>query len=775
MKKCPTCHNIYPDETEFCPHHGTRLTITAPNTKTPTDLGFAGRFHVVRQLGIGGMGTVFLAEQIAVGNRLVALKVLSRKLLDDPEFLRRFQNEAASTGRIRHPNVVTVYESGQGEEGTPYIAMEYLEGETLRQALTARGALPVAECAKVLRQAARGLHAAHRLGILHRDLKPNNIFLTRSDEGGVIVKVLDFGMAKLREFATQTLTGTVLGTPAYMSFEQASGMKSDDLDARSDIYSLGVVAYEMLAGQVPFHSETPLGYLRKHLQDTPTPLRTVRPELATLLEVDRIVMKALAKDRTQRYASALEFAREFTSAASAQAPAEAFAKTTVVDLHEKGRPEDRPRTWEKLDAERRGAQQGEVDPLLGDRAGTDRRGAEQTDAARLASWHAEPDRLSGNRQAAENERVVSQSRPRVAGRLIFAGDSYDLGREKPVKKFLILGLLALAVIGGETWHLLHQAQQTQTGEPSHETPTTKAPEKNLEPAVQEPVPGPTSGAAEKGLVPPLPPAVQEPVSGTTRVNPKDGLKYVWIPPGTFTMGCSPGDNECEDQEKPAHQVTITRGFWIGVTPVTVGEYKLFAGAMGHQMPPEPGLSGRALNPGWGNDAMPIVDVTWDEAQAYCSWSGGRLPTEAEWEYGARAGSTEARYGALDDVAWYADNSGLQRMDSTLIWNTDPRNYPQRLKDNGNGMHEVGMKRPNAFGLCDVLGNVWQWVNDRYAQNYYQSSPSQGPQGPGSGQYRVVRGGSWVNSPSDVRVSYRAGDNPTFRFSGNGFRCSVEVF
>jgi len=138
----------------------------------------ARRFRLIRQLGAGGMGAVFLAEQIAVGNRPVALKVLSRKLLDDPDFLLRFQNEAASTGRIHHPNVVTIYESGQADDGTPYIAMEFLEGESLRQALARRGALPVGEVAEILQQAARGLNAAHKLGIIHRDLKPDNIFLT---------------------------------------------------------------------------------------------------------------------------------------------------------------------------------------------------------------------------------------------------------------------------------------------------------------------------------------------------------------------------------------------------------------------------------------------------------------------------------------------------------------------------------------------------------------------------------------------------------------------
>ena len=258
------------------------------------------------------MGAVFLAEQIAVGNRRVALKVLSRKLVDDPDFLLRFQNEAASTGRIHHVNVVTIYESGQADDGTPYIAMVFLEGESLREALARRGALPVAEVAEILQQAAQGLNTAHKLGIIHRDLKPDNIFLTRGDEDELIVKVVDFGIAKLRESGAHTQTGMVLGTPACMSFEQVSGMGSDELDARSDIYSLGVVVYEMLTGRTPFHSDTPVGYLRMHMQEDPPPFRAVNPDLPALPQLESVVMKALTKDRDQRYNSVLEFAREVT-------------------------------------------------------------------------------------------------------------------------------------------------------------------------------------------------------------------------------------------------------------------------------------------------------------------------------------------------------------------------------------------------------------------------------------------------------------------------------
>ena len=295
-----SCQRTYADDIDFCPHDATRLTAGVTATEAQLAAGLSRRFRLVRRLGEGGMGTVYLAEQIGVGNRPVALKVLNRRLLDDPEFLVRFQNEAGSTGRIRHPNVVTIFESAQADDSTPYIAMEFLEGESLRDLLKQRGPLPAAECAEILQQTARGLNAADKLGILHRDLKPDNLFLTRDEDGELIVKVVDFGIAKLRESATHTLMGTVLGTPAYMSYEQACGMNSDELDARSDVYSLGVVTYEMLTGRVPFHSDTPLGYLRKHQQDAPPPFRAVKPDLPAQPACERVVMKALSKNREQR-------------------------------------------------------------------------------------------------------------------------------------------------------------------------------------------------------------------------------------------------------------------------------------------------------------------------------------------------------------------------------------------------------------------------------------------------------------------------------------------
>lgn len=187
------------------------------------------------------------------------------------------------------------------------------------------------------------------------------------------------------------------------------------------------------------------------------------------------------------------------------------------------------------------------------------------------------------------------------------------------------------------------------------------------------------------------------------------------------------------------------------------------------MPKEPVSAETPLNPGWANSALPMVNVNWDDASAFCAWSGGRLPTEAEWEFAARAGSDNPRQEPWDAFDWYADNSGRERLDSTQYRGNFIQFY-ERVRTNANTMHEVRQKRPNAFNLYDMLGNVREWINDWYAKDYYRESSARDPLGPATGKERVMRGSSWFNPPHVGRTSSRYRQLPGDRDTSVGFRC-----
>jgi formylglycine-generating enzyme required for sulfatase activity len=243
-----------------------------------------------------------------------------------------------------------------------------------------------------------------------------------------------------------------------------------------------------------------------------------------------------------------------------------------------------------------------------------------------------------------------------------------------------------------------------------------------------------------------------------RVKSKDGLTYVWIPPGKFMMGCSSEDKECFDDEKPAHMVTISKGFWIGETPVTQAAYQRVVGK----------------NPSrFKGEQLPVEMVTREEAQSYCQMVRMRLPTEAELEYSARAGSTSSRYGDLETIAWYAGNSGPQRVDGEVLWQSDPGHYEENLIAKGNQTHPVAQKQANAWHLYDMLGNVWEWTRDWYDKSYYARSETRDPTGASSGTQRALRGGAWDDNARNTRASNRYSLAPGSRNFYVGFRCAGE--
>ncbi len=329
MKSCPTCESSYPDSYAVCPQDGTPLIdVTAWSTGTLV----RGKYRIISKVGQGGMGAVYKALHVAF-DEMRALKVISRELMSDELFVKRFKHEAVITRKLQHPNAVRVDDIDEAEDGRPFIVMEYIEGQSLKQLIQSHGALPVPRVCSIVKQVALALEAAHGLGLVHRDIKPDNIVLVET-AAGEEAKVLDFGIAKLKESRadgsggmTLTGTGVVIGTPQYMSPEQAMGKRGDELDGRSDLYSLGVVMYQMLTGDLPFKADTTMEMLLAHLQKPPTPIHIMRPELQFPQSITALVMRTLEKDRDLRPPSARGLIEEIEKAESGPEP---LGKTRVV-------------------------------------------------------------------------------------------------------------------------------------------------------------------------------------------------------------------------------------------------------------------------------------------------------------------------------------------------------------------------------------------------------------------------------------------------------------
>jgi tRNA A-37 threonylcarbamoyl transferase component Bud32 len=279
--------------------------------------------YVIRSvLGEGGMGTVYLAEHPKIG-RKAAIKILRRELCDDATLVVRFTNEAKAANAIRHPNIIEILDVGELANGAHYLMMEYLEGESLRERLKREGRLGVEQVVEIGAAAASGLAAAHAKHIVHRDLKPDNLFLVPDDHApsGERVKVLDFGIAKLKAelsgVSVQTHTGLLMGTPAYMSPEQCKGISSE-IDHRSDIYALGIILHEMLAGEPPFTGEGFGEVLMKHMMSPPVPLRQIDAEIPE--HVEAAVLRALAKSPAERFSSMFDLEAALTKGVFRSSP-----------------------------------------------------------------------------------------------------------------------------------------------------------------------------------------------------------------------------------------------------------------------------------------------------------------------------------------------------------------------------------------------------------------------------------------------------------------------
>jgi len=326
MKSCPVCGKEYSDTSTLCPIDATVLERTEDPLLGHT---LAGKYLVKKLIKHGGMGSVYEGKHVLMDKR-VAIKVLRPSLALDNHVVARFSREAKAASRISHPHAVTVTDFGEDENGVVFLVMEYLDGRTLKEIIKSEGAMAVPRVVEIARQVAGALDAAHEQGVVHRDLKSDNIMLSQTN-GGEWAKVLDFGIAKIQQpegvrDIDITAANLVIGTPQYMSPEQCS--QSSPIDARSDVYSLGVIVYEMLAGRVPFTGDSPTVIMMKQVQDAPPSILDARPGLPEA--IGKVIERSLAKQPGDRFQTAGALSQAL-AAAAAGASAEIAAPTTVAN------------------------------------------------------------------------------------------------------------------------------------------------------------------------------------------------------------------------------------------------------------------------------------------------------------------------------------------------------------------------------------------------------------------------------------------------------------
>jgi len=310
QKTCPQCGNTYDAEQRFCPRDGS--TLRAPPGSDLVGSVVADRYLIIKRIGEGGMGQVYLAEHVKM-KRKSAVKVMHQGMVHDQDAIQRFNREASNASSIQHPNVAAIYDFGETSDGLIYLAMEFIDGEPLTKIIERQGALPAARAAEITRQCAEALEAAHEMGIVHRDLKPDNIMIARGRAGEDVVKIVDFGIAKAMTGEDQkvTKTGLAIGTPEYMSPEQLGG---DQLDSRTDIYSLGLVAFNMFTGQLPFPAVTSREALIMRLTEKPRTLADIRQDVQWPEELQWVMDRALANHPGERYQHVNQFGRDLVKA-----------------------------------------------------------------------------------------------------------------------------------------------------------------------------------------------------------------------------------------------------------------------------------------------------------------------------------------------------------------------------------------------------------------------------------------------------------------------------
>jgi len=804
---CQICQASLPAGALFCSCCGSSTrdgnkasiesTITFPPDRPPLipDTLLANRYRIVKIAGRGGMGIVYEAEDTKLG-RPVALKLLPPELKVDAAARKRFFHEARAAACLESPHICTVYEiHDEGED--PFISMEFIDGTSLREKLNG-DRLGVRRALEIAIQVASGLQAAARKGIIHRDIKSGNIMILRDGHA----KIMDFGLAKVAGSTMLTKTGAVMGTAAYMSPEQGRG---ECVDGRTDIWSLGVVLYEMLSSQLPFKGDSEASLIYAAMHSEPRPLTEIDPTIPE--EVAKMVRTAMAKDPESRYSSAgemlldlrkclavlgpesdqeiqtfgLAHQRSFKAAVfmalmgvvlvliwiTGRKPGDGKAAAQNVDrtiqaAEETNKKSAVPASNQKLADTvariRQSLATGDLGSALTALTAAEKAFPEskELDAVRVDYHDAWSARNSLARKPASSGPPDSQPKMAVSaddGAFAFAVRTGTAGAFTAYLKKFPRGRNALKA--AEIFQDLEATalEEKQRAAAELDDAAFNAAQSQRKPeALNRYLADFPSGRHEAEArrilesfdVKPKPEAdaplakddPQQKRAGTIETIRVNGVEIpmAWIPAGTFNMGST--NVESGRSQRPVHSVTISKGFWIGVHEITQSQW---SAVMGNN-PSRLSSSGQ----------KPVDSVSWEDCQDFLTElsrladKSFRLPTEAEWEYACRAGSADDWYGEWDSISWHA-------------WNSK------------GASHGIGLKRPNAYGLYDMIGNVWEWCGDWYSTTYYRDSPSVDPLGPLSGKEKSVRGGCYGNEPGNANSAVRTSVQPDSRKGNLGFR------
>jgi len=647
-----------------------------------------GRYHILEQLGEGGMATVYKAYDTRLETDVAVKVIRTENILPSTleRSLKRFEREAKALARLTHPNIVKVTDYGE-YEGKPYLVMPYLPGGTLKQKL--EKPIPWQEAARLLLPIARALDFAHRQNMIHRDVKPSNILITADGEP----MLTDFGIAKILDLEeTQDLTGTGMGigTPEYMAPEQWTGKTS----TQSDQYALGVVLYEMLTGRKPYSADTPAAILLKQATEPlPRPSQYARemPE-----KVEKLLLKTLAKNPADRYTSMGDFAAALNSMLSGS-PLPVGEGAGVRSARPRERTLDTQSTINQL----------------------------------------------------EDVPAKDSSTPRTRStQTITPPTSSSLLRYWP------LALIGILVVGALSISLFAALFPRPRATPAPETP---APVFTQPPVTEAPV------ATEASTEAPTRAPTQAPTANQDEITDPKGVTMRLVPAGEFTMG-----SETYDDEKPIHQVYLD-AYYMDKYEMTNALYETCVSA-GVCDPPQQ-TSSYTHTSYYGDSQYadyPVIYVDWNQATTYCEWRGARLPTEAEWEKAARG--TDGRVYPWGNEWDVRSTRRLNFSDKN-----DPTGASDTVADDGYADTAPVGSYPNGispYGLYDMAGNVWEWVADWYDSSYYANSPSSNPMGSSSGEYRVLRGGSWLSVEYYARSAYRFRVVPSYINGLVGFRCAL---